>query len=77
MRYLILFMSLMLSSYTTEKPNVILILADDLGYSGLNCYGGQFLEKNSNIDQLCKNGMKFTKGLWRHILPVNLRVQLY
>lgn len=62
MRYIILFISLTLSAIGTDKPNVILILADDLGYSGLNCYGGQFLE-TPNIDHLCKKGMKFTNGL--------------
>lgn len=55
-------MSLILGAHSTEKPNVILILADDLGYSGLNCYGGKFLE-TPHIDQLCKKGMKFSNGL--------------
>ena len=45
-----------------DKPNVLLIVADDLGYGGLNCYGTPWLE-TPNIDGLCKEGMKFTLGL--------------
>jgi arylsulfatase A len=41
------------------KPNVVFILADDLGYGDLGCYG-QKLIKTPNIDQLAKEGMRFT-----------------
>lgn len=41
------------------KPNIVLIMADDLGYGSLGCYGGsQF--KTPNIDQLAAGGMRFT-----------------
>jgi arylsulfatase A-like enzyme len=43
------------------RPNIILILADDLGYGGLGCYGNGFVE-TPNIDKLCSQGMKFTDG---------------
>jgi arylsulfatase len=42
-----------------EKPNIIYILADDLGYGELGCYGQELIE-TPNIDQLAKNGMLFT-----------------
>lgn len=42
-----------------RKPNIILIMADDLGYGELGCYGQQKI-KTPNIDQLCSQGMKFT-----------------
>ncbi|NIJ44841.1 arylsulfatase A-like enzyme [Wenyingzhuangia heitensis] len=42
-----------------EKPNVIYILADDLGYGDLSCYGQKILS-TPNIDKLAKKGMKFT-----------------
>ena len=42
-----------------QQPNVIYILADDLGYGDLSCYG-QKQFKTPNIDKLAKNGMKFT-----------------
>ncbi len=42
------------------KPNIILILADDLGYGDLSCYG-QTHFTTPNIDKLAKEGMKFTQ----------------
>ncbi len=42
-----------------EKPNVVLIFADDLGYGDLSCYGATKL-KTPNIDQLAADGRRFT-----------------
>ena len=44
---------------TPEKPNVIYILADDLGYGDLSCYGQKKLQ-TPNIDRLAAEGIKFT-----------------
>jgi len=41
------------------RPNIIFILADDLGYGDLSCYGQQKF-KTPNIDRLAAEGMKFT-----------------
>ena len=43
------------------KPNVLFILADDLGYTDLSCMGSKFYE-TPNIDLIAKNGMIFTNG---------------
>lgn len=43
------------------KPNVIIILADDLGYGDVSCYGAQRVQ-TPNIDQLAANGLLFTRG---------------
>ena len=45
-----------------QRPNVVFILADDLGLGGLNCFGTDWLE-TPNIDRLCHEGMKCTGGL--------------
>lgn len=45
---------------TYRKPNIIFILADDLGYGDLGCYGQQFIE-TPNIDALAEEGIKFTQ----------------
>ena len=42
------------------KPNIIFILADDLGYGDIGCYGQQKI-KTPNIDQLAKQGIQFTQ----------------
>ena len=44
-----------------EKPNVVFILADDLGINALHAYGNEFVE-SPNIDQLFAEGMHFTNG---------------
>ena len=42
------------------KPNIVFILADDLGYGDLGCYG-QSIIKTPNIDRLATEGMRFTR----------------
>lgn len=44
-----------------SKPNVVLILADDLGWTDLACYGSNFYE-TPHIDGLARDGMKFTQA---------------
>jgi arylsulfatase A len=43
----------------TRKPNIIYILADDLGYGDLSCYGQQHFQ-TPNLDRMAAEGMKFT-----------------
>ena len=42
-----------------RKPNIIFIMADDLGYGDLGCYGQKVI-KTPNIDRLAAEGMRFT-----------------
>ena len=42
----------------TAKPNILLIVADDLGYSDLGCFGGEI--HTPNIDVLASSGMRAT-----------------
>jgi arylsulfatase len=44
---------------SAERPNVVIFLADDLGYSDLGCYGGDI--QTPNLDALAKNGLRFTQ----------------
>ncbi len=43
-----------------QRPNIIYILADDLGYGELGCYGQNKIE-TPNIDKLARNGIRFTQ----------------
>jgi arylsulfatase len=43
-----------------KPPNIIFIMADDLGYGELGCYGQQII-KTPNIDNLAKQGLRFTQ----------------
>jgi arylsulfatase len=42
-----------------HRPNVLLIMADDLGYSDLGCYGSEI--ETPNLDRLAQNGLRFTQ----------------
>jgi len=60
-----LFILLIISSYQCTKiepvpPNIILILADDLGYGELGCYGQKII-LTPNVDRLAEEGLRFTQ----------------
>jgi arylsulfatase len=65
MKLLSFFISFFFATSTTwskpdrTRPNFILIMVDDMGYSDLGCYGGEV--KTPNIDKLAKNGLRFTQ----------------
>ena len=46
---------------SSERPNVVIILADDLGIGDTGCYGAT-VHKTPNIDSLAANGIRFTQG---------------
>src|SRR5687767_8809061 len=44
-----------------DRPNIVLIYADDLGYGDLSCYGATRVS-TPNVDRLAKEGLRFTDG---------------
>ena len=44
-----------------SRPNVVLIVADDLGWADLGCYGSKF-HKTPHLDRLAKEGLRFTQA---------------
>ena len=56
----ILFLTTSCSSYKkNEKPNIVFILVDDLGWTDLSCYGSRFYD-TPNVDALAEHGIRFT-----------------
>lgn len=54
-----LFFGASVTSAEPARPNILLILADDLGFSDLGCYGGEIA--TPNLDALAKDGLRFTQ----------------
>lgn len=54
-------MPLAISHAADSKPNILFILADDLGWRDLGCYGSPFQE-TPNIDRLAREGLRFTQA---------------
>ncbi len=50
--------AIFLTTYARDKPNIVFILADDMGYGDLGCFGSDIIS-TPNIDQLAEQGMKF------------------
>jgi arylsulfatase A-like enzyme len=50
-----------LKAQSVKKPNILIILADDLGWADLSCYGSTFYE-TPVLDQLAANGIRFTQN---------------
>ena len=42
-----------------DRPNIVIIMADDMGWSDLGCYGGEI--ETPHIDSLATDGMRFTQ----------------
>jgi len=69
MRNLIPFLAILCGGLTlsasvkhgADKPNIIFIMADDLGYGDLGCYGQQLI-RTPHIDRMAEGGMKFTQA---------------
>src|SRR6187431_2339855 len=47
------------STSVERRPNIVIIMADDLGFSDLDCYGGEIL--TPNLDSIASRGLRFTQ----------------
>jgi len=50
-----------LAAESPHRVNIVFMLADDLGWADLGCYGSSFQE-SPNIDRLAREGMRFTQA---------------
>ena len=55
-----LFLTPLLAAAQRKKPNFVVILADDMGFSDARCYGGDI--DTPNLDRLAANGLRFTQA---------------
>ncbi|MEZ6065202.1 MAG: arylsulfatase [Planctomycetaceae bacterium] len=47
------------ATFAADRPNIVLMMADDMGFSDLGCYGGEI--ETPNLDALAANGLRFTQ----------------
>ncbi|WDE95398.1 arylsulfatase [Lentisphaera profundi] len=59
MKFIFLSFFIFLNLFSAEKPNIVFILVDDMGYSDLGCYGSEI--STPNIDSLAQNGLRYTQ----------------
>ncbi|MEZ5106377.1 MAG: sulfatase [Draconibacterium sp.] len=55
------FVSQVLANQNSSKPNVVIVVIDDMGWEQLGCYGSSFY-KSPNIDKLAESGVRFTNA---------------
>ena len=51
--------SITVAAEEPARPNIVLIMSDDMGYSDIGCYGGEI--KTPNLDQLAADGLRYTQ----------------
>ena len=56
---LVAFVPSRLDARPTSKPNIIVIMSDDMGYSDIGCYGGEI--ETPNLDRLAADGLRYTR----------------
>lgn len=61
MKIVLLFLSFLSLALRAEKPNVVIIYADDVGWGDLSCYGSEKIP-TPNLDKLAAEGVRFTDG---------------
>ncbi len=59
MKHLILFLLSFYAAHAATKPNLLLVMVDDLGFSDLGCYGSEI--DTPNLDRLAANGLRMTQ----------------
>lgn len=76
------------TSFAEQRPNFVIVLCDDLGWSDIGCYGGEI--ETPNLDRLAENGLRFAQayntcrccpsraslltGLWSHQAGIGMMV---
>lgn len=64
------------ASFAQDRPNIVVIMADDLGTHELSCYGGKNVN-TPNIDRLASEGIRLTNNYASASMSVPIRASLY
>ena len=56
---LLIALAFALQAKDAPRPNIVLIMADDMGFSDIGCYGGEI--QTPNLDNLASNGLRYTQ----------------
>jgi len=72
---LLIFLARFSMAATPDKPNIVLIFADDIGYEGLGAYGGLDF-KTPHLDQMAKEGLRF-QSMYTSSICTPSRVSLH
>lgn len=73
---LILIVNPVSSLFSQDKPNIVVIIADDLASNELGCYGGKNIQ-TPNIDRLAEEGIRFTNNYASCTMSVPIRASMY
>ena len=57
----------LLGAEDSSRPNIVLIMADDMGYTDIGCYGSEI--RTPNLDSLARNGLRLTVLQYFPLLP--------
>jgi uncharacterized sulfatase len=69
-------MSVVAMSAAAQQPNIVVIIADDLGTNELGCYGGTNVP-TPNIDKLASEGIRLTNNYASEAMSVPIRASMY
>lgn len=64
------------TAFAQQKPNILIVVADDMARCELGCYGGQNLE-TPNIDRVASEGMRMTNNFGSMAMSVPIRASMY
>ena len=58
-RFLLYLLCLPCIAYASDRPNIIVVMSDDVGFSDIGCYGSEI--ETPNLDSLAHSGIRFTQ----------------
>ena len=70
MRLILLALTFVNASLASEKPNFVIVLADDVSWSSFGCTDGGLYTRTPHIDKLASEGLQFTNFMYFLVLEI-------